>query len=121
VVKSAMKVQERATNGFKVLMESDAVTQVQAIWRFLNNPNVTINDLFAPVTTHLEQEVEKQCDKYLLAPSDWSNIDYRNHNSKSDRIYIKGKDSCKQNIYDLQSTIALSDRTGEPISTICFF
>ena len=99
-------------------MDSSAIAQVQAVWRFLNNPSVTIKDLFIPVTTHLEQEIENQCSEYILAPSDWSNINYRNHNSKSDRIYVKGKDNCKQNMYDLQSTIALSDRTGEPISSI---
>ena len=63
MVKSAMKVQQRATNGFKVLMNNNALAQVQAVWRFLNNPKVTIQDLFTPVTTHLEQEIENQCDK----------------------------------------------------------
>jgi len=111
-----MKSQQRATNGFKILMSKDALAQVQAVWRFLNNPNVTIKALFAPVTTHLEQEIENQCDEYVLVASDWSNIDYKNHESKSDRIYVKGKNTCKQNMYDLQSSLALSDRTGEPIA-----
>jgi len=118
MVKSAMKVQERATNGFKVLMESDAATQVQAVWRFLNNPNVTTDALFIPIATHLKKEIKEQCEKYVLMPSDWSNVNYRNHTSKKDRIYIKGKDNCKQNMYDLQSTIALSDVTGEPIASV---
>jgi len=113
-----MKVQQRATNGFKVLMNNDALAQVQAVWRFLNNPKVTIQDLFTPVTTHLEQEIENKCNKYALIASDWSNIDYRNHESKSDRIYVKGKDTCKQNMYDLQSSLALSDVTGEPIAPV---
>jgi uncharacterized protein YoxC len=118
MVKCAMKTQQRATNGFKVLIESEAATQVQAVWRFLNNPNATTDDLFSPIVTHLEKEINKQCNKYVLMPSDWSNVNYRNHTSKKDRIYIKGKDSCKQNMYDLQSTIALSDVTGEPIASV---
>jgi len=118
MIKSAIKVQQRATNGLKVLMNNNALAQVQAVWRFLNNPRVTIKALFAPVTKHLEQEIENQCNKYVLVASDWSNINYRNHESKSDRIYVKGKDSCKQNMYDLQSSIALSDRTGEPIASV---
>ncbi len=118
MIKSAIKTQQRATNGFKVLMDSEAVAQVQAVWRFLKNPKVTIEELFTPITTHLEQEIDKQCDEYVLAASDWSNINYRNHSSKKDRIYVKGKDNCKQEMYDLQSTLALSDRTGEPIAPI---
>ena len=31
MVKCSMKTQQRATNGFKVLMESEAVAQVQAV------------------------------------------------------------------------------------------
>jgi len=118
LIKSAIKSQQRATNGLKVLMGNDALAQVQAVWRFLNNLNVTIKALFTPVTKHLEQEIENQCDKYTLVASDWSNIDYKNHESKSDRIYVKGKDTCKQNMYDLQSSIALSDTTGEPIAPV---
>jgi len=71
MIKSSIKTQQRATNGFKVLMESNAVTQVQATWRFLNNPNVTTDDLFIPIVTHLEEEIKEQCKKYVLMPSDW--------------------------------------------------
>lgn len=116
MVKSSIKSQQKSTNGFKTIMKLDAIAQVQAVWRFLKNPKVTIGELFLPVTGHLEKEIKKQCDEYVLMPSDWSSVDYKHHELKVDRIYIKGKDTCKQNMYDLQSTIALSDRTGEPIA-----
>ncbi|MDQ7061845.1 MAG: hypothetical protein Q9M43_12285 [Sulfurimonas sp.] len=39
MVKSAINAQQRATNGLKILLGTPPMTQVQANWRFLNNPN----------------------------------------------------------------------------------
>ena len=77
MVKSYMSAKQRATNGLKLLLgESKPFSQVQASWRFLNNENVTIDGLFEPIKKSLKEEVEKHCDEYLLAMSDWSHLDY---------------------------------------------
>lgn len=114
-----MSVKESATNGLKLLIkDSKAFSQVQASWRFLNNNNVTINSLFSAISENLESEIDTHCDKYLLAMSDWSHLDYKKHTSKKELISKNKKDNCKQLGYDLQTTIGVSDRTGEPIAPI---
>ena len=74
MVKSAINAQQKATNGLKVLLGSTSMTQVQANWRFLKNPNVTIKELHEPIKEHLEKEIASQCDKYVLALEDWSHL-----------------------------------------------
>ena len=63
MVKSAVNAQQQATNGLKILLGNNTMTQVQATWRFLNNPDVTIKELYEPLVTHLEKEIHSQTDK----------------------------------------------------------
>ena len=114
-----MSAKERATNGLKLLFTgNESFSQVQAAWRFLNNKNVSIEGLFKPITETLESEVATQCHEYVLAMSDWSHLDYKKHTSKNELISKNKKDTCMQIGYDLQTTLAVSDITGEPIAPI---
>lgn len=115
MVKSAVNAQQRATNGLKILLGNETMTQVQSTWRFLNNPNVTIKELYEPLAQHLEKEIVSQCDKYVLSMADWSHLDYKKHTSKKELKSENRKDNCIKRGYDLQGIIAVSDRTGEPI------
>lgn len=114
-----MSVKEKTTNGLKLLIK-DVVpfAQVQASWRFLNNENVTIKDLMQPIQEALDEGIKKECNEYLLAISDWSHLDYKKHQSKKELISKNKKETCKQVGYDLQTTLAVSDATGEPIAPI---
>jgi len=118
MVKSAINAQQRATNGLKMLLGAQPMAQVQANWRFLNNPQVTIKELYEPLVKHLEKEVTAQCDKYLLALEDWSHLDYKKHSSKKELKSENRKDNCMKIGYDYQGAIAASDRTGEPIGVL---
>ena len=119
MVKSAISVKERASNGLKLLIgDKKPFSQIQASWRFFNNKNVTVDALFATISDNLETEINNNCDEYLLLMSDWSHLDFKKHKSKKELISKNKKDNCKQLGYDLQSTIGVSDRTGEPISPI---
>ena len=114
-----MSAKERATNGLKLLLgTSESFSQVQAAWRFLNNPNVSTSALFKPIFETLESEVAKQCNEYVLAMSDWSHLDYKKHSSKKELTRENRKDTCMKIGYDLQTTLAVSDKTGEPIAPI---
>jgi len=79
MVKSAIDAQQRATNGLKILLRTPKMTQLQANWRFLNNPFVTLTEINEPIKEHLEKEIRTQCNKYLLALEDWSHLDYKKH------------------------------------------
>ena len=118
MVKSAINAQQRATNGLKILLGTQPMTQVQANWRFLNNPNVTIKELHSPLKKHLEEEIISQCDKYVLALEDWSHLDYKKHTSKKELKSENRKENCMKIGYDYQGAIAASDRTGEPIGIL---
>jgi hypothetical protein len=114
-----MSAKERATNGLKLLLgTSESFSQVQAAWRFLNNPNVSTQALFKPIFETLESEVSKQCNEYVLAMSDWSHLDYKKHSSKKELTHENRKETCMKIGYDLQTTLAVSDKTGEPIAPI---
>ena len=119
MVKSYMSAKQKATDGLKLLLgESEPFSQVQASWRFLNNDKVTIDGLFEPIKASVKEEVEKHCDSYVLAMSDWSHLDYKKHTSKKELESRKKKDNGKQLGYDLQTTIAVSDKSGEPIAPL---
>jgi len=114
-----MSVKEQTTNGLKLLIKDvKPFAQVQASWRFLNNESVKIEDLNQPIQEALDEGIKRECEEYLLAMSDWSHIDYKHHRSKKELVSKNKKASCKQIGYDLQTTLAVSDKTGEPIAPI---
>ncbi|MDQ7067413.1 MAG: hypothetical protein Q9M40_05285 [Sulfurimonas sp.] len=118
MVKSYMSSKQSATNGLKLLLNNqESFSQVQAAWRFLNNENVSTNALFEPIFDTLKIEIEKQCSRFVLAMTDWSHADYKHHTSKKELISENRKTGVKKGL-DLQTTLAVSDTTGEPIAPI---
>jgi len=114
-----MSTKEKATNGLKLLLNNtEPFSQVQAAWRFLNNDNVTTDALFEPIWNNLQTQINKQCDEYALMMTDWSHIDYKKHKSKNDLITENKRDNGVKKGLDLQSTLVVSDRTGEPIAPV---
>ena len=101
-----------------MLGELEQFSQVEASWRFLNNDKVTIDGLFQPIKKQVKEEIKKHCDSYVLAMSDWSHLDYKKHSSKKELESKNKKDNGKQLGYDLQTTIAVSDKSGEPIAPL---
>ncbi len=65
-------------------MKDDAISQVQASWRFFNNSNVTTKKLFQPIADTLKSKMVQQCNKFVLTMSDWLYLDYKKHISKSE-------------------------------------
>lgn len=114
-----MSSKQSATNGLKLLLkDTEPFAQVQAAWRFLNNDNVSTEALFEPIFDNLQTEISKQCSRFILAMTDWSHIDYKKHHSKTELISENRKENCVKKGLDLQSTLAVSDVTGEPIAPI---
>lgn len=84
----------------------------QALWRFLNNPRVTAQDLSAPLLALAGQEVQSGCDAYVLAVHDWSRLNFGTHQSKRDRVRMTHEHDVG---YELQSTVLVADRDGSPL------
>ena len=119
MVKGYISSQHAATNGLKLLLKnSEQFSQVQAAWSFLNNDNVSTDALFEPIMNDLKIGIKKQCSKFVLAMTDWSHIDYKHHDSKKELISENRKDNGVKKGLDLQTTLAVSDITGEPIAPI---
>jgi len=113
-----MSSKQRATNGLKLLLNNtEPFSQAQASWRFLNNDNVSTDALFEPIFDTLQTEIKKQCSRFVLAMTDWSHTDYKHHTSKKELISENRKTGVKKGL-DLQTTLAVSDMTGEPIAPI---
>ena len=116
-----MSHKQRALTGLNLLLKDvDGFSQTQAAWRFYNNPNVDIESLSDPLLKTGIQEIEKECKEYVLIAYDWSHLDYRGHHAKKECVSTKrSKDAVKRSIgYDFQSSLAISDMTGEPITPL---
>ncbi len=79
-----------------------------------------IASLNNPLIEEAVTQIQNKCDEYLLAVHDWSHLDYRTQEAKKECIQTKrSKNEKRQSIgYDLQSTLAISDKTGEPIAPL---
>ena len=112
-----MNSKVNAKSGINLLIKTEGMSQVQASWRFYNNENVDFTSLNNPMLTHGLEEIENQCDEYVLNAYDWSHLDYKHHHSKEGRVG-KNKKTGQQLGYDHQSSLTISDRTGEPIAPL---
>lgn len=112
-----MNSKVNAKSGINLLIKTEGMSQVQASWRFYNNENVDFTSLNSLMITHGLEEIEKHCDEYVLNAYDWSHLDYKHHHSKEGRVG-KNKKTGQQLGYDHQSSLTISDRTGEPIAPL---
>jgi hypothetical protein len=107
-----------STSGLNLLFgKTEGFSQAQAAWRFYNNDNVNIDSLNNPLMDEAFKLIEDGCDEYLLAIHDWSHLDYKNQEKKKECIQTRhSKNQKRYSIgYDLQSTLAISDKEGRPI------
>jgi hypothetical protein len=102
-------------SGIHALPEaSSAFAVTQAGWRFLKNPRVSLNALAMPLVNFGRQEVPSACDRFVLVVHDWSQMMYKQHRAKTDRICLSSSNVPEG--YELQSALLVSDRDGAPIA-----
>lgn len=101
--------------GLKALPDgAQAFAHTQAMWRFLANEQVTPQALITPVLAAARESVREVCDEYALVAHDWSHLNYHRHESKRDRVHTHAKEVG----YELQSSLLMSDRGGEPLGAV---
>lgn len=93
-----------------------ALAAAQAAYRFFHNPHVTLRGLAAPLLSFARQEVPKVCDRYVLIVHDWTPLSLGDHARKKDRIMLSQRRVPEG--YEVQSSIAVSDRDGLPIAPL---
>ena len=92
-----------------------SATHTQGMWRFLRNERVTPGKLGAPLLAQAQQASEGACDHAVLIMHDWSRINYNRHACKQDRVRMTHASDLG---YELQSSLAVSDRHGDPLAAV---
>jgi hypothetical protein len=121
LVKRQMSHKQNSINGLNLLIkDTKSFSEVQSAWRFYNNEKVDIESLNNPILEKGISRVLEENSKYVLVMHDWSLISYRNHDSKEDCIESKRSKTkeSKSKGYDLQSSLVVSELSGNPIMPI---
>src|SRR6266849_1699586 len=92
--------------------EAKAFAATQAAWRFYKNERLSLPTLAEPLLACARSAVAETCDRYALVVHDWSNLDYRTHSCKKDRIVLGQAEEIG---YELRSALLVSDRSGQPL------
>lgn len=109
-----MKSANRNSAGPNLLPgENQAASATQAVWRFLNNPNVQLKDLAEPLRQVGREEAQKSTSDYVLLAHDWCKLDYKSHSSKKDLRQVTHEEDIG---YDMASALLISADTGKPIA-----
>jgi hypothetical protein len=95
--------------------QNKAFAAVQAAWRFYNNDCLALPTLAQPALAFARQAAKECCQHYALVAHDWSNLDYRTHTLKKDRVELSNSAEIG---YELRSALLVSDR-GEPLAPVC--
>jgi hypothetical protein len=95
--------------------KNTSFASTQAAWRFYKNDSVSLTKLHEPLLIAAHESVALHCSNYALCVHDWSRLNYRKHSSKLDTYQITHETDVG---YDLQSSLILSDQTGQPLAPV---
>lgn len=110
-----MNMSGAAHAGLKALPDKiSSFASTQAVWRFYENDKVTLQKLQEPLTAAAHESINTRCEQYGLCLHDWSRISYK-HKNKRDTYAITHDTDVG---YDLQSSLLVSDRDGEPLAPL---
>ena len=113
LVTEHMNSSEPISAGLKALPDKiSSFASTQAAWRFYANDKVSLKVLQEPLTEAAHEGAKAYCNQYVLCAHDWSRISYK-HANKFDTYAITHATDVG---YDLQSSLLLSDRNGEPFA-----
>ena len=110
-----MNASERLSAGLKALPDKhSSFASTQAAWRFYGNEFVSLQVLQAPLTAAAHEGIAQHCHDYALCVHDWSYLNDQ-HINKSDTYAITHEHDVG---YDLQSSLIVSDQTGQPLAPV---
>ena len=87
----------------------------QAVWRFLNNENVSFQQLNQPLQKLALEQIALSNHHYALVAHDWSQLQYFKHNNKLNRFK---RTHASDKGYELQSSLLIDAETGLPIAPL---
>jgi len=86
-----------------------------AAWRFYHNPRLAPKTLAQPLLDAARQAVPVECADYVLAVHDWSDLDFRSHTSKRDRMVLGQAEEIG---YELHTCLLVGDAAGDPLAPV---
>lgn len=116
LVKEHLHTNETVASGLRAVFDSNTTfASTQAAWRFYKNLRISLKTLAEPLLSYAPQAVHESCSNYVLVVHDWSNLIYCTHSRKLDLIPLNQKKALS---YDLQTALLLSDRLGNPLTSV---
>ena len=110
-----MNASEALSAGLKAVPNKiSSFASTQAAWRFYKNEALTLSKLQEPLTAAAHAGIQQQCGESALCVHDWSKLRYR-HRNKPDIYPRTHSDDLG---YELQTSLILSDQTGNPITPV---
>jgi len=115
-----MKIVENSVKGITTLIDESDISKasVQGAWRFYNNDNVNIQELFEMIRLESRNIIKEISSSFILVAHDWSWLDFKNHNAKEDLIVRDKKGNGKQIGYDLHTSLLIDPLNGNPLSPL---
>jgi hypothetical protein len=87
----------------------------QALWRFLKNERMGRTTLVQPLWNHAREFLEAERPEFVLIVHDWSQLHFRKHQDKEDRIALP----CDWNTgYELLTALMVSATDGRPVTPV---
>jgi hypothetical protein len=116
MVSSHLRAGDRLAAGIAALPEStQALSATQAAYRFLHHPEISLRQLAVPLLKAAHAGIAETCREHALVIHDWSQIPYRKHHRKQDRVAMSVP--CDLG-YKLQVALAVGDQAGEPLAPV---
>jgi len=116
LVESHLKANQRlAAASHAELGTQSSFAATQAAWRFYDNEKTTLSKLAQPLVAASCDGIAEHCESYALIVHDWSGINYSKHKGKTDKKVLHNQ---YEQGYELQSSIALSDKNGMPLGVL---
>jgi len=92
-----------------------AFASTQAMWRFLQNDRIERTTLVQPLWNYARDFVEKERPEFVLVVHDWSQLHFRKHQYKEDRIDLPH--DWNQG-YELLTALMVSAQDGRSIAPV---
>jgi len=90
-----------------------AFASTQAMWRYLQNDRMKRTTLVQPLWNYAREFLEMERPEFVLVVHDWSQLHFRKHEDKEDRIDLP----CDWNRgYELLTALLVSAKDGRPIA-----
>lgn len=87
----------------------------QAVWRFLNNENVSFQQLNQPIQAMAVQQISESKHDFALVAHDWSQLQFAKHSNKINKLQRTHVNDVG---YELQSSLLIDADSGIPIAPL---